>query len=68
MNISSAGSSSVQQNTDTAQGVIMAKKAQSQTEIEGQMALKLIQSATSAITEPSTSPVGNIGSIVNIQV
>ncbi len=54
-------------NTDTAQGVLTAKKAQSQQELEGQMAIDLIQSATAAIANvPAPTPTS--GNNINIKV
>lgn len=68
MSLSIGNTSSVQNNTETAQGVLVAKKAQSQTELEGQMAINLIESATSALTQSIAAPVGNSGNNVNIKV
>jgi hypothetical protein len=68
MSLTIGNNDSMQNNTETAQGVLVAKKAQTQTEIEGQMALNLIESATSALTQSIPSPVGNSGNNINIKV
>ncbi|OKY24959.1 hypothetical protein [Thalassotalea sp. PP2-459] len=53
----------VQQNTTKGGGVIVAKKANDQQALEGQMALKLIES--SVIN--TQTPVGNSGHNINIK-
>ncbi|MDO6428857.1 cytoplasmic protein [Thalassotalea sp. 1_MG-2023] len=53
----------VQQNTTEGGGVIVAKKANDQQTLEGQMALKLIES--SVIN--TQTPVGNSGHNINIK-
>lgn len=68
MSLTIGNNDSMQNNTETSQGVLVAKKAQTQTEIEGQMALNLIESATSALTQSIPSPVGNSGNNINIKV
>ena len=68
MSLTIGNNDSMQNNTETAQGVLVAKKAQTQTEIEGQMALNLIESATSALTQSLPAPVGNSGNNINIKV
>lgn len=68
MSLTIGNNDSMQNNTETAKGVLVAKKAQTQTEIEGQMALNLIESATSALTQSIPSPVGNSGNNINIKV
>ncbi len=68
MSLAIGNTDSLQNNTETAHGVLVAKKAQSQTELEGQMALNLIESATGAITQSIPAPVGNSGNNVNIKV
>ncbi|WP_286267301.1 hypothetical protein [Thalassotalea atypica] len=68
MSITIGSTDSVQTNTETAQGVLTAKKAQGQQELEGKMALDLIQSATAAITQPVPAPTGNAGHTINIKV
>jgi len=66
MSITIGSTDAVQTNTQSAHGILTAKKAQTQQEIEGQMALKLIQSAS---VENVTSPaVGNSGHNINISV
>jgi hypothetical protein len=58
-------SSPVQTNTETAVAVKTAQKAQSQQELEGEMALNLIASAD---INQVPAPVGNLGQQVNIKV
>ena len=53
-------------NTETAHGIKTANLVKNQTELEGQMALNLIQSAD--INMPVAAPSGNKGHIVNIKV
>lgn len=53
----------VQTNTSSAHGVLTAKKAKNQQELEGQMALNLIQSASIN----TQTPVGNSGHNINIK-
>lgn len=66
MSITLGSTDSVQTNTESSHAILTAKKAQSQQEIEGQMALKLINSASvDTVTMP---PVGNSGHNVNIKV
>ncbi|WP_286232474.1 hypothetical protein [Thalassotalea sediminis] len=55
---------SVQTNTTKGGGVLVAKKANNQQELEGQMALKLIESASIN----TQTPVGNSGNNINIKV
>ncbi|WP_206485736.1 cytoplasmic protein [Thalassotalea sp. G2M2-11] len=65
MSITIGSSSAVQTNTESAQAILTAKKAQTQQEIEGQMALKLIESAN---PETAAMPaVGNSGHNINIK-
>ncbi len=66
MSITIGSSDAIQSNTNTAHGILMAKKAQSQQEIEGDMALKLINSAS--VESVAMPPVGNIGHNINISV
>ena len=68
MSITIGSTDSAQTNTETAQGVLTAKKAQSQQELEGKMALELIQSATAAITQSIPAPTNNAGQTINIKV
>lgn len=63
MSININSTSSIQTNDSTAVGIKTAQKAKGQQELEGQMALNLIQSA--AIVPP---PSGNAGNTVNIKV
>ncbi len=66
MSITIGSTDSVQTNTESAHAILTAKKAQSQQEIEGQMALKLIESASpEAVAMPA---VGNSGHNINIKV
>lgn len=58
----SSAADAVQSNTSSAHGVLTAKKAKDQQEIEGQMALNLIQSANIN----TQAPVGNSGHNINI--
>lgn len=51
-------------NTETAHGIKTANLVKNQTELEGQMALELIQSAD--INTQLAAPVGHKGQIVNI--
>jgi len=57
---------SVQTNTETAHAIKTAKLAKNQQELEGEMALNLIQSATNVQTV--SPPVGNSGHNINITV
>ncbi len=66
MSITLGSTDSVQTNTDTSHAVLTAKKAQTQQEIEGQMALKLINSAS--VDTVALPPVGNSGHNINIKV
>lgn len=68
MSISLNTQSAVQTNTDTAVAIKTAQKANSQQEIEGQMALNLIESAGGAGTQSVPSPQGNAGHNINIKV
>ena len=52
-------------NTDTAHGIKTANLVKDQMELEGQMALQLIQSAN--VDTQVSAPVGNIGNNINIQ-
>lgn len=65
MSITLGTTDSVQTNTDTGHGLLIAKKALSQQELEGQLAVQLIQSAGAPQT--TQSPVGNIGHNINIK-
>lgn len=62
INLSSA-TDAVQSNTSTANGVLTAKKAKDQKEIEGKMAMDLIQSANIN----TQTPVGSSGHNINIK-
>ncbi|WP_189376961.1 cytoplasmic protein [Thalassotalea profundi] len=53
-------------NTETAHGIKTANLVKDQTELEGQMALNLIQSAD--INMQVAAPTGHKGHIVNIKV
>lgn len=53
-------------NTETAHGIKTANLVKNQTELEGQMALELIQSAD--INAQLAAPAGHKGQIVNIKV
>jgi len=64
MSIIIGSNSAVQTNTDTAVAVKTANLAKSQQALEGEMALKLIQSADINSTLAS----GNIGGQINIKV
>ncbi len=66
MTITVGSSDAIQSNTDSAHAILTAKKAQSQQELEGQMALELIQSAS--IDSIAPIPVGNSGHNINIKV
>ena len=68
MTISLNNTDAVQTNTSTAQGVLTAKKAQSQQELEGQMALDLIQSAATIQASVPSQPNANVGQNINIKV
>lgn len=63
-----SGTSAVQTNTDSAHGLLVAKKARSQQELEGQMALELIQSAGTAANASLPTPTATSGMNVNIKV
>jgi hypothetical protein len=65
MTLAINSSNPVQTNTDTAVAIKTAQKAQSQQEIEGEMAINLIETAALPQTP---SPVGNSGHNVNIKV
>ena len=54
----------IQSNSESVQAILMARKAQSQQKLEGQMALALIQSASPQVTSPTES----IGNTINIKV
>lgn len=64
MSITIGNNEAVQGNTQSAHGILTAKKAKGQQEIEGQMALNLIQSAS----VNTQAPVGNSGHNINIAV
>ena len=66
MSLELGATNPVSTNTETAHGVKTANLAKSQTEIEGQMALKLISSAS--VDNISLPVVGNSGQNVNIKV
>lgn len=66
MSITIGSSDTVPTNTDTAHGILTTKKAQSQQEIEGQMAIKLIESAN--VESAAMPTMGNSGHIINIKV
>lgn len=66
MSITIGNSDPVATKTESAHSILTAKKAQSQQEIEGQMALKLIDSAN--VNGATSPPVGNSGHIINIKV
>ena len=66
MSLTLGSSDAVQTNTKSAHAILTAKKAQSQQEIEGQMALKLIDSANAGAA--TSAPVGNSGHNINIKV
>lgn len=66
MSISINSNNSVQMNTESAVAIKTAQKANNQQELEGQMALKLIQSATTV--EQVAAPIGNSGHNINIKV
>lgn len=66
MSITLGSTDTVQTSTDSAHAILTAKKAQSQQEIEGQMALKLINSAS--IDVAAMPAVGNSGHNINIKV
>lgn len=65
-----SNNSGVQNNIDTAHGLKTAKIAQSQQEIEAQMALKLIESANvaSIATSQVSEPTATSGQTINIKV
>ncbi|XPF95478.1 hypothetical protein ACM9HF_05545 [Colwellia sp. RE-S-Sl-9] len=67
MSITMNTSNPAMTQTDTAQGIKTAGLAKSQAEIEGQMALRLIQSANVAV-QPAGASTEALGSIVNISV
>lgn len=64
-NIDNSQATSVQTNTNTAQGIKTAQKANSQAEIEGQMALNLIASAG---INSVPAPTATSGNNINIKV
>lgn len=66
MSLTIGSSDPVQTNTESAHAILTAQKAKSQQEIEGQMALKLINSAS--IDTAAMPPVGNSGHNINISV
>ena len=66
MSLTINSNNSVQTNTETAHAIKTANLAKSQQEIEGQMALNLIQSAT--VGQAVSPPVGNSGHNINISV
>ena len=68
MTISLHTTDAVQTNAATAQGVLTAQKAKSQQELEGEMALNLIQSAAPAQTVQPSQPSANLGQHINIRV
>ena len=65
MSIAINSTTPAQTNTDTGVALKTAGLAKSQQELEGQMALNLIQSA---VVTNIPSPVGNTGSQINIKV
>ncbi|WP_448568825.1 hypothetical protein [Thalassotalea ganghwensis] len=66
MSITIGNNTSVAQNTETAHGVKTAKLVKNQTELEGQMALELIQSAN--INGQVPAPTASKGNQINIKV
>ena len=66
MSININSTNQVAQNTETAHGIKTAKLVKNQQEVEGQMALELIQSAD--INAQLAAPVGNKGHTINIKV
>ncbi|MGJ8692589.1 MAG: hypothetical protein ACSHW0_08910 [Thalassotalea sp.] len=65
MSLAISSTAVVQSNVETAQGIKTAQKAKSQQEIEGQLALALIQSAN---INQVPAPTNSSGSIINIKV
>jgi len=65
MALSINSTSGVETNTETAHAIKTAQLAKSQAEIEGQMALDLIASAS---LESLPQPVGNVGQTINVKV
>jgi len=65
MSISMNTTNPIFSQTETAQGLKVIGAAKNQMELEGKMALQLIQSASVPQTQPSTT---NLGSVVNISV
>ena len=65
MSIALNSTSAAQTNTDTGVALKTAELAKSQQELEGQMALNLIQSA---VVTNVPAPIGNSGTQINIKV
>ena len=65
MSLSIGNTDAVQSNVDTAHGIKTAQKAKSQQELEGQMALNLIQSAN---VNAVPAPTATSGNNINIKV
>ena len=66
MSLTINSNNSVQTNTETAHAIKTAQLAKGQQEMEGHLALDLIQSA--AGTQLASPPVGNSGHNINITV
>jgi len=67
MSITLNTQSDIPLKTNSAVAIKTANLSKSQLEVEGQMALNLIQSATTVLQSPPVTT-GSVGSIVNIKV
>ena len=65
MSLNINSQSAIQTNTESAVAIKTAQKAKSQQEIEGQMAMKLIETAA---VDNVPAPQGNAGNNINIKV
>ena len=69
MSVSMNTTNPIFSQTETAQGLKIIGAAKNQMELEGKMALQLIQSASAPQTQSSTANSGSVvGSVVNISV